>query len=148
MSVSDDEIFNEELEDKNFTEKNAKKKVDICKTSTELYLNRIRGLIPPLKSNFLPLNYNISTLLNFKAEYNGETWHEYLKNVAQICKQTKIDTDWLEIFSAYNYANAIIQQTKDKTFTFEIDREKNQIAMFKDSVPVFALEEQAKRAEL
>ncbi|CAG8680461.1 27604_t:CDS:2 [Dentiscutata erythropus] len=93
----------------------------------------------------LTKNLKIKTL---QPEYNDKTWHEYLKNVDQICKQTKIDSDWLEIFSIYNYANSIIQQTKDKTFIFDIDREKKQITMFKDSVPVSALQEPAKRAEL
>ncbi|KAF0538755.1 hypothetical protein F8M41_007523 [Gigaspora margarita] len=147
----DDEFLNEEFEDKNhITEKNkAKKKVDICKTSTELYLKRIHGSILPLKPNFLLLNpCNLLTIPNFEVEYNGKIWHKYLKNVEQICKQTKIDSDWLEIFSIYNYANAIIQQTKDKEFTFNTDREKNQITMFKDSVPVSASQEQTKRAEL
>ncbi|CAG8816125.1 14965_t:CDS:1, partial [Racocetra fulgida] len=33
-------------------------------------------------------------------------------------------------------------------FVFDADREKKQITMLKDSVPVLALEDQAKRAEL
>ncbi|CAG8853433.1 43569_t:CDS:1, partial [Gigaspora margarita] len=121
---------------------------DIFKTSTELYLKRIHGLILPLKPNISPLNpCKLLTIPNFK-EYDGKIWYDYFKDVEQVCKQTKIDSDWLEIFSIYNYANTIIQQTKDKQFTFETDREKNQITMFKDSVPVSASQDQAKRAEL
>ncbi|CAG8671101.1 10475_t:CDS:2, partial [Racocetra persica] len=116
--MSDNKIFNEEFEgDKSFTVK----KVDICKTSTELYLKRIRGLILPLKPNFLPFNYNLSTLPNFKAKYNDKTWHEYLKNVNQISENEKISHE------------AVLQKLSDVGFTIHyLSRVKD--TMFKEVV--------------